>query len=120
MLCMFLAVAGLCKAILPALKSQIKGTHASMLDMLHHFTASLSDTAFPPAMGGLVSGGLLEITIAHMANVGPDEVLCGTSLFSQMSRHPWGQEGMSKKGMVDQIIQCVARWLSEVSNTLAK
>jgi hypothetical protein len=115
----FLAAAGLCKAILPALKNNIKGTQASMLDMLHHFAKSLSDRSHPQAMGVLLSGGLLEITMAHMANAGPDEVLCGTSLFQQMSRHPWGQEGMSKKGMVDQMIHCFAKWLSEVRYALA-
>ncbi len=109
----------MCKAILPALKANIKGTKASMLDMLHHFARSLSDKSHSQAMGVLLSGGLLEITMAHMADAGPDEILCGTHLFYQLSRHPQGQEGMSKKSMVYQMIQCFTRWLSEVRYILA-
>ncbi len=105
----------MCKAILPALKCQIKGTQASMYDMLFHFTMYLSAAkSAPAALEVLLNGGALELTMGHMANAGPDEVEAAVGLLTQFSRHPFGHERMSKKGMLDQLIHCFAKWSFEV------
>jgi hypothetical protein len=105
------AVAGLCKAILPALKCHIKGTQTSMFNMLSYFAMFLSDDSAPAALAVLLNGGVLELTMAHMANAGPEEVQAAQVLFIWFSNHPFGLERMSKKGMVDQLTQWVAKWL---------
>ncbi len=110
--------AGLCKAVLPALKSQIKGTHGSMTEMLYHFIKALPPKSLAPALTVLLNGGLLELTMGHIANAGPDEIQYAVGLFGFMARHPFAQEDLAKKAMLEQLTQWVAKWLVEVRKML--
>ncbi len=107
----------MCKAVLPALRSQIKGTQARIFNMLLHFMRPMSDDTHPPALTVLLSNGILDLAMVHMADAGANEIPCAVGLFQQFLRHPWGQERMSKKAMMDQVIQWIAKWLSEVRDS---
>jgi hypothetical protein len=91
-----------------------------MLHMVFHFLLYLSDNSLLPALTLLLSGGLLELTMAHMVNAGADEVTCAGGLFSFFLKHPSGQEGMCMEAMLDQIMQWIVRWLVEVRDMVAQ
>jgi hypothetical protein len=106
---------------MPVLKCQIKGTHKTILDVLSHFIQSLSTEELRySAVTVLLSGGFLEVTMAHMANTGQDEVPLAVGLYNYILQHPDGRDELSKKGMTDQLIQWTAKWLSEVRDMVAE
>ncbi len=106
----------MCKVVVPALKSQVRGTHESVLRMLSGFLSCLSTQTEGAAMKLLVSGGLLELTMAHMADAGPEEIHCAQMLFNNFLKHPDGRDELSKKAIMDQFTQWCAKWLTEVRN----
>lgn len=102
------------KAALEALKKQIPGTHRSILNMLDMFFGSLSDHFLPGAMATLLPGGLMEITMAHMADAGADELVCAVGLFKTYLRFPVGQEEVRAPVVKDRLIKWIGRFLLEV------
>ncbi len=64
--------------------------------MLDVFLSSISEDSQYPALTVLLAGGLLELTMAHMADSGADELRCAIGLLEIIIRHPDGRDEMSE------------------------
>ncbi len=106
--------AGLCSAVLQALRTGNKSVHGLLLSKLCTFFSSASDDTHTLAMKVLAGGGLVEFTMDHMAKAGLDELECAAGLFTNFIKHPLGRERMSAPKMAVRLAEWISKWLSQV------
>ncbi len=110
----FEVAAGLCEAALQALRKGLKAVERAVLCMLVRFTQALDGSSLTEAMGVLVAGNIVKLTMDHMAKAGPDMVVCGTALFKHFFDDPVGRERLCVPGTMAQMMKWIAKWCAKV------
>lgn len=118
-----MSAAGLCQAALHILKDGAKSKHAETLRIVWRFIMAVvppigSHQTYSAAMALLVSGGCVELTVAHVAEAGPDMLIFGVRLFNHFLRDSRAQERMCAPRMVDSIMKWLSKGLSQVRNVV--
>jgi hypothetical protein len=106
--------AGLCRAALPALKTQSKGIPEKVHCILVLVLESLSSKFVPAAMAVLVGGSAIEATVLHMVEDGLDVQGYGLRLLLLFMENPVSQNRMFAPRLVDQLLKGITKWLLQV------
>jgi hypothetical protein len=105
---------GLCSAALQALRKQHRAVSTKTLAMLSTFLNSLSMTSRARALEELLAGDIVELTMGHLADAGPDQIQFGVESFEQFLGSALGRERLCAPGLVDQLMKWIAKWFAEV------
>lgn len=113
--------AGLCQAIVLALRNHAKNVHGQVLKMLSTFLTSLipkstmAEFAAHPTIADLVAGGVVEYAVENaverMDVAECDRCHAVANLLFHFSNNPGGLERMSTRGTVDRLMMAIGKWL---------
>jgi hypothetical protein len=109
--------AGLCQAVVHVLKFRTSSLHRQALHILSIFMPCLTEGDFSvaaAAMGVLVAGGVVELTISHMAEAGMDSLLSGLGLLEVFLDHKIARDRMCDPAVVKQLTKWLATCLKKV------
>ncbi len=110
--------AGLCQAAVKAARSENRFTRERVLLMVSPFIDVLSPDLRQAAMATFIAGDIVELAVGHIVEAAPSGHGCLGGLLYRFSGEPQGRERLSSKGVVDQLLLWVAKWLAEVGHVM--
>lgn len=115
------SAAGLCQAALNILRSGANSKHAGMVRIVWRFISFISPLNRPPrksaAMAVLVSGGFVELAVAHMVEAGPDMLKPGVGLLKHFMKDPRARERICAPRMMDSVMKWFTNQFAQVRFT---
>jgi hypothetical protein len=106
--------AGLPAAALQALRKGSRGVRGRVLHMLCFSFKALPNHLESEAVAVLVSGGVVELLVWHMAQ-GPVDVQCeALSMLINILADPLGKERMFAPRLVEPLLHGISKWLLKV------
>ncbi len=109
-----MVAAGLCQAVVKAVRTKSWTVCDKVLRMLLVFIEHLSPDLRQAAVTILVAGGVVERAVRHLVEKGPATDGYLVELLCFLAEKPQAGERLSSKGVVDQLVHWIAKWLVKV------